>query len=83
MLDCVLSSVIMFGIPYQYSLSNVLRERMEYLREHFQISNQRFLTFDAMRQVAQCVGRVIRSKMDYGMMIFADCVCSYMTCHMY
>jgi DNA excision repair protein ERCC-2 len=25
-----------------------------------------------MRQVAQCVGRVIRSKTDYGLMIFAD-----------
>jgi len=24
------------------------------------------------RQAAQCVGRVIRSKADYGMMIFAD-----------
>ncbi|KAJ6337118.1 hypothetical protein OIU76_006899 [Salix suchowensis] len=31
-----------------------------------------FLTFDALRQAAQCVGRVIRSKADYGMMIFAD-----------
>ena len=31
-----------------------------------------FLTFDAMRQAAQCVGRVIRSKADYGMMVFAD-----------
>lgn len=25
-----------------------------------------------MRQAAQCVGRVIRSKLDYGLMIFAD-----------
>lgn len=27
------------------------------------------------RQAAQCVGRVIRSKADYGMMIFADKRC--------
>lgn len=27
---------------------------------------------DVQRQAAQCVGRVIRSKADYGMMIFAD-----------
>lgn len=26
----------------------------------------------AARQAAQCVGRVIRSKSDYGMMVFAD-----------
>ena len=27
---------------------------------------------ECQRQAAQCVGRVIRSKADYGMMIFAD-----------
>ena len=27
---------------------------------------------DAVRQAAQCVGRVIRSKADYGLMVFAD-----------
>ena len=31
-----------------------------------------FLTFDAMRHAAQCVGRVLRGKTDYGIMIFAD-----------
>lgn len=28
--------------------------------------------YTIQRQAAQCVGRVIRSKADYGMMIFAD-----------
>ena len=37
-----------------------------------QIREQDFLSFDAIRQAAQCVGRVIRSKADYGLMIFAD-----------
>ena len=31
-----------------------------------------YLAFDAVRQAAQCVGRVIRSKADYGLMVFAD-----------
>jgi DNA excision repair protein ERCC-2 len=31
-----------------------------------------FLTFDAMRHAAQCVGRALRGKTDYGIMIFAD-----------
>lgn len=31
-----------------------------------------FLTFDAMRQAAQCMGRALRGKSDYGLMIFAD-----------
>ena len=64
--------VVMFGVPYQYTLSRILRARLEYLRETFQISENDFLAFDAVRQAAQCVGRVIRSKADYGLMIFAD-----------
>ncbi|ETO16216.1 hypothetical protein RFI_21142 [Reticulomyxa filosa] len=61
-----------FGIPFQYSLSRVLRARLDYLKEKFDISEDNFLAFDALRQAAQCVGRVIRSKLDYGLMIFAD-----------
>lgn len=64
--------VIMFGVPFQYTLSKILLARLEYLRDNFQIKEGDFLNFDALRQAAQCVGRVIRSKADYGMMIFAD-----------
>lgn len=35
-----------------------------------------FLTFDAMRQAAQCMGRALRGKSDYGLMVFADKVSS-------
>jgi Helicase C-terminal domain len=55
-------AVVMFGVPYQYTLSRILRARLEYLRETFQIKESDFLAFDAVRQAAQCVGRVIRSK---------------------
>lgn len=64
--------VVMFGVPYQYTLSRILRARLEYLRETFQIREGDYLSFDAVRQAAQCVGRVIRSKADYGLMVFAD-----------
>jgi DNA excision repair protein ERCC-2 len=62
----------MFGVPFQYTLSHVLRARLEYLQTHYQIREQDFLNFDALRQASQCVGRVIRSKTDYGLMILAD-----------
>jgi DNA excision repair protein ERCC-2 len=65
-------AVIMFGVPFQYTLSHVLRARLEYLQTHYQIREADFLNFDAIRQTAQCVGRVIRSKTDYGLIIFAD-----------
>ena len=49
------------------------------MREMFQIKESDFLAFDAVRQAAQCVGRVIRSKADYGMMVrvyVCVCVCA-------
>lgn len=64
--------VVMFGIPFQYTRSRVLLARLEYLREKFNLQDGEFLSFDALRQTSQCVGRVIRSKTDYGLMIFAD-----------
>lgn len=65
-------AVILFGIPYQYTESRILKARLEYLRDNFRIRENDFLTFDAMRHGAQCVGRVLRGKTDYGLMIFAD-----------
>ncbi|KDO29395.1 hypothetical protein SPRG_05932 [Saprolegnia parasitica CBS 223.65] len=65
-------AVLLFGIPFQYTLSNVLRARLEYLRYTHHIREGDFLTFDALRQAAQCAGRVIRSKADYGIIVFAD-----------
>jgi DNA excision repair protein ERCC-2 len=64
--------VILFGVPYIYTESRVLRARLEFLRDQYQIREGEFLTFDAMRTAAQCIGRVIRGKSDYGIMIFAD-----------
>jgi len=49
-----------------------LRARLEYLLTKFNIRESDFLTFDALRQTAQCIGRVIRSKTDYGVVLLAD-----------
>lgn len=53
-------------------MSMVCKARLEYLLKEKGIKQSDFLIFDAMRQCAQCVGRVIRGKNDYGLMIFAD-----------
>ncbi|MFH4975571.1 hypothetical protein AB6A40_002280 [Gnathostoma spinigerum] len=65
-------AVIMLGIPYVYTESRILRARLEYLRDQYGIKENDFLTFDAMRHAAQCMGRALRGKSDYGLMIFAD-----------
>ena len=65
-------AVLLLGVPFQYTLGRVLRARLEYLRDTCGINEQDFLTFDAIRQAAQCAGRVIRGKNDYGLVVFAD-----------
>lgn len=45
------------------------------MRDNYRIRENDYLTFDAMRHAAQCVGRVLRGKSDYGVMCFADRVC--------
>ena len=57
------------------------RARLEYMREMFQIKESDFLAFDAVRQAAQCVGRVIRSKADYGMMVGSLPLCTLDASH--
>lgn len=64
--------VVIVGIPFQYTLSRTLRCRLEFLKTKHDMEDSDFLTFDAMRQCAQCLGRVIRNKEDYGLMVFAD-----------
>lgn len=62
-------AVLMFGVPYVYTQSRVLKARLDFLRDQFQIRENDFLTFDALRHAAQCVGRAIRGKTDYGIMV--------------
>jgi len=64
--------VILYGIPFVYTESRILKARLEYMRDKYQVKEKDFLSFDAMRTAAQCIGRVIRGKSDYGIMVFAD-----------
>lgn len=65
-------AVVMLGIPFMYSESLKIKERLKYIKETHGIKEYDFLIFDAMRHCAQCLGRVLRNKNDYGLMIMAD-----------
>ncbi|KAJ9649035.1 TFIIH/NER complex ATP-dependent 5'-3' DNA helicase subunit [Coniosporium tulheliwenetii] len=65
-------TVICIGVPFQYTESRILKARLEFLRETYHIKENDFLSFDAMRHAAQCLGRVLRGKDDYGIMVLAD-----------
>jgi DNA excision repair protein ERCC-2 len=63
--------VICFGVPFINTESLSLKARLEFNRTVFNIKETEFLSFDALRAASQCMGRVLRSKNDYGIMIFA------------
>ncbi|KAK5727960.1 TFIIH/NER complex ATP-dependent 5'-3' DNA helicase subunit, partial [Elasticomyces elasticus] len=65
-------TVLCIGVPFQYTESRILKARLEFLRENYRIRENDFLSFDAMRHCAQCLGRVLRGKDDYGIMVMAD-----------
>jgi DNA excision repair protein ERCC-2 len=65
-------TVICIGVPFQYTESRILKARLQFLRERYHIPETDFLSFDAMRHAAQCLGRVLRGKEDYGVMVMAD-----------
>ncbi|CAK7564370.1 MAG: TFIIH/NER complex ATP-dependent 5'-3' DNA helicase subunit [Sporothrix epigloea] len=65
-------TVLSIGVPFQYTESRILKARLEFLRETYRIRENDFLSFDAMRHAAQCLGRVLRGKDDYGIMVLAD-----------
>jgi DNA excision repair protein ERCC-2 len=65
-------TVLCIGVPFQYTESRILKARLQFLRETYRIRENDFLSFDAMRHAAQCLGRVLRGKDDYGLMVLAD-----------
>ena len=65
--------VVMIGVPFLPPEIRALNERKRWIEDNLKISESEYVTFDAMRQSAQCIGRVLRNKADYGVMILADC----------
>lgn len=65
-------AVIMFGVPFLPPNDEPLRQRMHWMEVCLGISETEFRNFDAMRQASQCIGRVLRNKIDYGMMFLVD-----------
>lgn len=65
-------AVVMFGVPFLPPNDEPLRQRMHWMEVCLGISETEFRNFDAMRQASQCIGRVLRNKTDYGMMLLVD-----------
>lgn len=65
-------AVVMFGVPFLPPNDEPLRQRMHWMEVCLGVSESEFRNFDAMRQASQCIGRVLRNKTDYGMMLLVD-----------
>ncbi|KRH94866.1 DNA repair helicase (rad3) [Pseudoloma neurophilia] len=61
---------LVIGVPFAYTESVIIQQRVRYLTNNLKITS--FLQFDALRHAMQCLGRVIRGKNDYGLIIVAD-----------
>lgn len=65
-------AVVMFGVPFLPPTDEPLRQRMQWMESCLGISESEYRNFDAVRQASQCIGRVLRNKTDYGMMLLVD-----------
>ncbi|KAJ9453402.1 TFIIH basal transcription factor complex helicase repD subunit [Diplonema papillatum] len=65
-------AVVVFGVPYLPPDDQALNARLAWMEENRDIKQNTYRAFDAMRQTSQCLGRVLRNKKDYGLMILAD-----------
>lgn len=63
---------ILFGLPLRNTQSANVQQRAQYLELTRGINTSQFFIFDAMRAASQCVGRLLRSKKDYGLVIYCD-----------
>ena len=64
--------VVLVGMPFIYHKNPAVLGRMQFLKETRGITEGEFLQFDCMRVASQCVGRAIRNKSDYAVLVFAD-----------
>ena len=65
-------TVVVLGTPFLTTQPKPISERMKYLQAKLDIKEADFLTFDAMRVANQCIGRALRGKLDYAVVIYAD-----------
>ncbi|KAL0209455.1 hypothetical protein RCL1_007823 [Eukaryota sp. TZLM3-RCL] len=65
-------AVVIIGMPFRDISDPCLKARVRYFAVKFGIDENQWLISDAMRAASQCVGRSLRSKTDYSLMVFAD-----------
>ncbi|ELP88051.1 DNA repair helicase rad3/xp-D, putative [Entamoeba invadens IP1] len=70
--DHLARAVVIIGAPYQQTSPIPIQERLNYLDKKKVIAKEDYFVFDAMRAANQCVGRCLRGKMDYAVVIYAD-----------
>jgi DNA excision repair protein ERCC-2 len=64
--------VLLFGLPVRNTSSKLVQTRADFVEKKYGLNRKEFILFDAMRAASQCVGRLLRSKNDYGIVVLAD-----------
>ena len=60
------------GMPFTNTMARNTQVRLRWMRETENINESDWLQFDACRHASQCLGRAIRGKDDYAMLVMAD-----------
>mmetsp|Transcript_15446 Transcript_15446/g.27960 ORF Transcript_15446/g.27960 Transcript_15446/m.27960 type:complete len:704 (-) Transcript_15446:3656-5767(-) len=64
--------LVVFGVPFQNTLSRLIKARLNYLKEQKQLDERDFLNFDSMRQATRCASSALRQYKDFAVLVFAD-----------
>lgn len=65
-------AVVVLGMPFTNTTARSTQVRLRFMRETEDINESDWLLFDAARHAAQCLGRAIRGKDDYALLVLAD-----------
>ena len=63
---------VLFGLPDPQTTSPLVTARADFLDLKFQIRKDEFLVFNSVRHATQCCNKILNSKSDYAVTIFAD-----------
>ena len=63
---------VFFGLPDPQATSPLVNARADFLDLKFQIRKDEFLAFNSVRHTMQCCNKILNSKSDYAITIFAD-----------
>lgn len=65
-------TIIMIGMPDPSKMTNMNKSKADFLESQYHISKDEYLRFDVIRLASRCLSKILSSKSDYSLVLFAD-----------